>query len=125
SCRTAASRASHSSWDARACLISCSVLSFNSLNLRSRSESRFKKGRKNNRLNINQKTRNETISAKNVPQFGGICILRRLPWGDYRSSLHHREWERGLYQLNRPGQFRPASALRRRPAARAPPWGLL
>ena len=36
-------------------------------------------GRKNIRLNINQKTRKETISVKKVPQFGGMCIFRRLP----------------------------------------------
>src|SRR5208283_484950 len=88
---SSAIRSSRSASASRACLISSSVRSFKSLNRRSRSDSRFRNGRKNNRLNINQKTRNETISAKNVPQFGGICILRRLPRGDFRSSLHHRK----------------------------------
>src|SRR4029077_8499508 len=96
--RTSASRRSRSSSAARASLINCSVRSFKSLNRRSRSESRFRNGRKNSRLNINQKTRKETIRAKNVPQFGGRCILRRLPCGDFQNTHHHvRSSERELY----------------------------
>src|SRR5262249_50577749 len=39
------------------------------------------KGCKKSRLNINQKTRNETISRLNTPQSGGICISLRLRSG--------------------------------------------
>ena len=123
--RTSASRASRSASASRACLINSSVRSFKSLNLRSRSDSRFRNGRKNNRLNINQKTRNETISAKNVPQFGGICILRHLPCGDFRNSLHHRNPGSAGESAGTARKFRPASALRLRPAPRALPWGIL
>ena len=47
----------------------------------SRSPSNLRKGPKKSRSNINQKTRNETIRVKKIPQSGGICILRRLPCG--------------------------------------------
>ena len=60
---------------------SCSARALRSLSLFSRSLSNWRKGPKKSRSNINQKTRNDTIRVKKIPQSGGICILRRLPCG--------------------------------------------
>src|SRR5579885_3411407 len=72
--RVASSRCSRNSSADRASLSSCSVRSLRLLNRFSRSASRFRNGRKNSRLNINQKTRKETIRTAKVPQLGGMCI---------------------------------------------------